>query len=360
MKIGMIYINLPSFVWSTHDEYGLGGSESGFIRTVEYLRKLGHEVHVFTTADVRKQTAPDGSIWSNVEYFDPKEHYDVVYSLRHKEPFNTRPNAKLTVLFLADTESVGLGQYVRDGRIDLVTSVSMWQGKKIADEENIHGDNMLYSSNGVDDRGRVGFDLDIKESGRCIFMATPERGLGNLLDVWPQIKDKVPFATLHLFSSFMGWGHTEESNREMMHDILERISSMENLGVVNHVHAPPWAIVEELKRADLYIYPTAFKETRCMSILEGELYGVIPVATALAALLESVVPGLTGFTIPPYGVDNERYDKLFVDTVVSAINLEPEKKKILRLGCQRYAEQFTYERLVRQWAEEWELRIRDK
>lgn len=351
----MIYLNLPEFTWNTHNERGLGGSESGFVKTVEYLRKLGHEVHAFTQAKISNQIAPDGSIWNNVGAFDKKEPYDVVYSLRHREIFEERPNAKLTVLFLADTESIGLGQFVYDGRIDLVTSVSCWQGKKIADEETIHGDNMLYSSNGVEGEGRIGFDLSVKEPGRCMFTATPERGLENLLNVWPEIKRRVSYASLHLFSSFKGWGVSDEENTTMAGALYAKASVLE--GITNHVHTAPWAIVEELKRADAYIYPSDFRETCCMSVLEGMFYGVIPVTTSLAALQEKVINGVTGFAIPPYGASTAKYLNMFTDRVVEVLTAHESRKKVMRENCMKYAEQFTYEKLVRQWADEWERRL---
>jgi len=354
MKIAMIYQNIPAFDIHTHKEKGLGGSENGFLNTVRYLVKQGHQVHVFNRLETVRIDYGGGLLWSNIAQFDPKEYFDVVYSLRHREPFQQDLNTKLKVLFLADTESVGLGEDIRAGRIDLVISVSHWQKEKIAKEEEIHDDHWLVSSNGVE---VIDLPLVTKVPGRCIFMATPERGLDNLLTVWPKIKSQVPFASLHLYSSFMGWGHTAEENEEMVRGIYTKVESLRDLDVVNFKHANSEIARDAQRQADLYLYPSDFYETCGMAILESMLWGTIPVVSGRAALLEKVLNKVTGYVVPTYGSSNQRYQDKFVEQTVRALLLNEETKKRMRLNCQTYAMQFSYDNLVTEWTSEWQRRI---
>lgn len=356
MKIAMLYPNAPKFLLNTHDEQGLGGSESGFTRTVQYLSRRGHEVYVFNQSPLPApiEYAPNLH-WLDISSFKPREPYDVVYSLRHREPFQSDVNAKLKVLFLADTESHGLGDDVKQGRINLVMSVSHWQKEKIQSEEGIPNDYWIVTSNGVDGKQ---YSDDVKRApGRCLFTATPERGLANLLDVWPRIRQEVPDATLHLYSSFIGWGHTRSENEQMLYDLYYRISNMADQGVVNYQHAKPSELATAQLEATAYLYPSDFYETCCMSVLESMYRGTIPVVTGRAGLLEKVVPNVTGFTVPPYGGDTARYQKVFVDRAVDVLTMDPIARHRMSMNCRSFAEQFTYDVLVGGWEREWQERL---
>jgi len=357
VKIAMMYENRPPFVWDSHDANGLGGSENCFIATAKYLVELGHIVHVFNLTTEYEEFQGGRFKWANLANFDPDESYDVLFSLRHREPFHRRHKAKLKVLFLADTESYGLGQDVSQRKIDVVMAVSHWQKEKIDKEEGIHGDHWIVTSNGVD--GLMP-QLDEKVPGRCVFIGTPERGLTSLLDIWPEIKANLPYASLDLYSSFVAWDNTLEENEKMMHDIYERADRMTTLGVRNYRHGNAAEIRATFQKADIYLYPTDFYETCCMSVLEGAFHGVIPVATGRAALIGKVIPGLTGFDVPAYGVNTPRYNKLFVYKTIEAITLAPAVKARYRNNNQLYAMQFHYANLVPAWAKEWEERLAAK
>ena len=335
---------------------GLGGSESGFVRTAQILAKLGHDVNVYNQTDMSLTRYNPNLQWGNVQAFDPSAPVDVFYSLRLLHPFDLRPNAKLKVLFLADTESKGLGNYIRDGRVQLVTAVGHWQKEKIAREETIHDDHWLISSNGIDAEVEVDKEIQ-KVPGRCLYIATPERGLENLLNIWPEIKARVPHATLHLYSSFIGWGTSHEENEKMCDYIYNMARNLAELGVTNYRHASPREIRRAQLEADCYLYPTDFYETCCMSVLESMYAGAIPVTTTRGALLEKVLNEVTGYTVPAYGGETSRYRKLFADVAVRALTASSEEKAYLRYNMRKYAAQFTYDNLVPFWANEWQSRI---
>ena len=364
MKIAMLYPNLPPFDWTWHDQRGLGGSENGMLRTAQHLAQLGHEVHVFNRAELPITQAGENLWWANLSFFNPKEYYDVVYSLRHKEPFEQyHPlNTKLKVLFLADTESKGLGETVHQLKVDLVMAVSHWQIEKIQLEEHIHNDHWMVTSNGVMSLRDETISVN-KVQGRCIFLSTPERGLTPLLDIWPKIKSAVPWASLHLYSSFMGWGVSREENENMCRDIYARIDSMANLGVLNCKHGAYEEICLAQSQAEAYLYPSDFYETCGMGILESMYTGTIPVATGRAGLLEKITNNVTGKLIPAYGADSPRYQKMFAEAAIDVLKRVVDDnawKSAMREACMKYASQFTYPILVREWVNEWQRRIKEK
>jgi glycosyltransferase involved in cell wall biosynthesis len=356
MRIAMLYYNLPAFGVDTHDRIGLGGSESGFTRTAQHLHALGHEVYVFNSSE---GYVDYGRLkWANIGLFKPTDRYDIVYSLRHWEPFRDYDmNAGLRVLFLADTESYGLGDVFRSGKLDVVMAVSHWQKDKIAREEGIADADWIITSNGVDKEEDL---CGPKVKGRCIFMGTPDRGLDRVLWIWPRILAAVPNATLHLYSSYLGWRLTDEQNIDMTKAAYRRVDDMLNLGVVNYRHAPPDTIHQALNEAEVYLYPTDFSETCCMSVLDAMYRAVIPVVTAKAGLMEKVINEVTGFCIPAYGSGTPRYENMFVESAIRALKLSDYQRGAIVSNAKKYAEQFTYDKLVSNWVDEWKVRLNER
>lgn len=355
LKIAMLYPNNPPFGPESHDQQGLGGSENGFVNTFKQLVAYGHRVEVFN----QNPLSVDNGVysWQNIQYFDRKKRYDVVYSLRHSEVFDQEMNAGLRVLFLADTESGHLGERILADRLDLVMAVSNWQKEKIAREEKIHDDHWFTTSNGIVSDKRAFYPHSAKVKGRCLFIGTPERGLPTLLELWPRILMGAPHASLQLFSSHIAWGDSAERNLE---NWGEQYKQAADLGIINSIHGNAADIRKAQEQAEFYLYPSDFRETCCMSILESMYLGAIPIATARAALLEKVIPGVTGFTVPDYGAASSRYQQLFANVAMDALNTPSRDFERLRENGRTYASQYTYDVLVPLWVNEWERRLREK
>ena len=236
MRITMLYDSPPSFLWNSHELVGLGGSENCFINVALTLAKLGHNVRVYNRNDLGRVVAePAANLrWMSYDNWNLDEQSDVVYSLRFRHPFELSINSTVRCLFLADTESVGLGKDVDEGRINCVMSVSNWQKEKIQKEEDVPDENWIVASNGI---SLDEFYSTRKATGRCLFTATPERGLANLLNIWPKIRERFPLATLHVYSSFKGWGVSDEDNELMCKDVYAQMRGMEEIGVTNFKHA---------------------------------------------------------------------------------------------------------------------------
>ncbi len=354
MKIAMLYPLDPPFGPDTHNQVGLGGSENGFVRTIEYLVKRGDEVWVFNRWPV---SIDAGNLhWRHIDQFQRQTAYDVVYSLRSPEKFVEGVNARLRVLFLADTESRGLGTIVREGKLDLIMAVSAWQKEKIAQEEHIHDDYWMVTSNGIASMNEVTTWRPEDDLITCIYMATPERGLMNLLAVWPEIHRQVPESRLLLYSSYMGWGVPQDQNEEMCRELYAQIAGLAPLGVENRKHGNAEEIRKALMLSDLYLYPTDFYETCCMSVLEAMFVGVVPIVTRRAALMQHVTNGLTGISIAPIGASTKRYQQQFIAETVALMRDKYMRGK-MSMFAHDYADQYKYDKLVPAWVAEWESRL---
>lgn len=364
MKVDLHYGMDPSFGPTTHEDEGVGGTENFVTYSAEYLARAGHEVRVYNKIVTPIRDVSTDVTWSPLAHFDPGEHRDVLLSFRTREVFESWRTTSLQAIALADTESHGLGDAVRAGRVDLVMFVSRWQHDKICAEEDIPPERAMVTGNGV---SMARFDA-LRDSvervpGKCIHMATPERGLEPLLDVWPLIQERVPHASLHLFSSFKGWRVNDADNADMCRGIYGRIAGLRAAGfnVVNHRHTNAPGIRRHLLESELYLYPTRhFNETCCISALEAAAAGVPIVATARAALNERVRDGQTGYLVRDPSTDSgqgrDGHDLEFAEMAIELLTDGATWRRMSEASVEM-ARRYDYTRLVAEWVERWKHEI---
>lgn len=135
-----------------------------------------------------------------------------------------------------------------------------------------------------------------RERHHFIYSSSPDRGLINLLKLWPEVLAMYPDATLDIFYGWRGmnklgsgvlsgdaWvSRFEKVRRE--YDGLRYQKGIRERGMVSHAE-----IAREFMRASAWVYPTDFTETFCSNAIKARAAGCVPVTTGLAALNETAV-----------------------------------------------------------------------
>jgi len=152
-------------------------------------------------------------------------------------------------------------------------------------------------------------NLPKREPHHMIYASSPDRGLRQLLLLWPHILAKWPDATLDIFygwnnmkrMQFMssGWTTTYRSARRAVDEAIQKYPMIRDRGRVNHVE-----LSVELHRAAAWPYVTTFTETSCATAMKARAAGVVPVCTPVAALVESAASKWTQFIDPT--LDDEK------------------------------------------------------
>ena len=123
----------------------------------------------------------------------------------------------------------------------------------------------------------------LRERGpRAYYASTPYRGLKYLLQGWPLVRQLVPTAEVHVFSSLAvnGLPDTSESNA-----LYER--ARETPGVVYRGAVGQAQLREEARHMRVLAYPCCFPETSCIVAMEAMASGAVVVGTELGALPET-------------------------------------------------------------------------
>ena len=159
-----------------------------------------------------------------------------------------------------------------------------------------------------------GIDVNLLDAStnvphKFIYSSLANRGLCELLKMWPRIIEWKPTAILHIYSdinsSFM-----VSSFPTLMNEIKELLAIMSN--VIYHGCVSKFELYESWKTADVWFYPTAFSETFCVTALEAAASKTLVVATNLAGLQHTV--GDRGILFDPMCSQNQVF-QLLKDTL---------------------------------------------
>lgn len=174
-----------------------------------------------------------------------------------------------------------------------------------------------------------------------------DRGLQHLLGMWPQIKEKYPDAELHVCYGWNTFLDFYKDNPERM-GWKERIDKMmDKPGVIHHGRLSKEELRKVREECGIWAYPTHFTEINCMTALECQKDGCVPVTMKLAALEETVQSGVK--------IDGDIYDDETKEAYLTALldMMGDEKKwKVEQGKGKKFVEQFTWDKVASKWQDE--------
>ena len=127
---------------------------------------------------------------------------------------------------------------------------------------------------------------------KLFYGSSYDRGLIHLLKIWSQIKDKHPQAELHIAYGWDLFDRAFQNNPERQ-NWKERVNKlMEQPGITHHGRVGKDKLQKIRKECGIWAYPTEFTEINCITALEAQRDGCVPVVMAVAALKETVGSGI--------------------------------------------------------------------
>jgi len=334
---------------------GMGGSETAVVEMARRLADRGHRVRVMASVGAE-------GLYGGVEYLDSAHlaevgASDVVVVWRNAAVVDYCQDARARLLWCHDTQAHALTES-RLCQFDRVLALTKWHARRLQEVHDIGDEQMVVTRNGIDlarfdtQFGRcVDGSCDDKpgprDPHRIIYSSSPDRGLAVLLDVWPQIRARVPDAALDVYYGFAGWERAAKSSNDRQHQYL--IESMKRRmrdldGVTDHGRIDQWKLARAMMGAGVWCGSLWFPETSCISAMEAQAAGCRIVAHPVAAMSETV--GDRGTLVDGDWLD-EGYQNRIADAVVSAM-LRPEDGDRDRL--QSYArDNFSWDGVAAQW-----------
>lgn len=255
---------------------GVGGSETALIHMAKYIKKhTGRPVKVFTQRD-------------NIKEFDGVEYIPTImlneYFAKNEPRIHIawRHNIKLT-----DAKT-----YVWSH--DLITpGINNWkQYDKLLCLSNFHK-NYAMAMQGVPEEkihitrnGIVPARFSEKVSkipGKVIFSSSPDRGLERVIKLCEMARPECPELNLHIFygtDNLRKFGHAQEADR------LENLMKGKDW-ITYHGNVQQDVLTRHFKESVVWLYPSDFIETFCISVLEAMCSGTYGIMRSVGALQDT-------------------------------------------------------------------------
>jgi glycosyltransferase involved in cell wall biosynthesis len=185
-----------------------------------------------------------------------------------------------------DPESSRLSDPMYRKKFDKFVFVSNWQMEKYNEVRGVEYNRSTVVKNSI-----VPIDTTKRTKSdkiRLIYHTTPHRGLQLLVPAFVELCKRHDDITLDVYSSFKiyGWEQRDEQYQELF-DICRNHPNIKYHGTVSNDE-----IREALLSADIFAYPSIWKETSCLSLIEAMSAGLLCIHPNLAALSETSM-GLT-------------------------------------------------------------------
>ncbi len=333
-------------------ERGLGGSVTAIIYMAGELAKLGNDVVVFCKCNTPGNY--DGVVYKDIGDFGsyiPGKSFDVMVVSRALDVFKKNLPSRLKILWTQDAYDQPFTQNLSDKNIqngiDKIFTVGKWQTETIMKHFGISSEKFYTSRNGINREFYENNEYKRKVD-RLVYTSTPFRGLDVLLDVFPDIRARVPDAELFIYSSMTVYGVSEEDDKKMYEHLYTKCNQP---GVYLKGGIPQNILADELKRSYLMAYPNHFAETSCIAAIEAQAAGLPAVTSELGELSKTVLHNETGICIPGNSRSKDYQDR-FVKEVVRLINNKEVWNVMSSNAHHRALEKYSWDVIAREWDEE--------
>jgi len=180
-----------------------------------------------------------------------------------------------------------------------------------------------------------------------VYGSSYDRGLLELLTIWPQVKSAVPEAKLRVF---YGWNVMKIIQSKEFYEgfqvTIERLFCQEgitHLGRISHEE-----VAKEMQGAGIWAYPCiSFNEVSCITAMRAQVCGAVPVIISRAALEETVQFGVK------VSVEGDRPQILetYTQSLIGMLK-DHKRQDAIRVEMMKKApDLFSFEGLARQWQE---------
>lgn len=349
---------------SWHPEHlktsGAGGAETCIMELAPRFAADGWRTVVFGTPGEHRGVYDGIEYWDSQEYL-AQEPFNVFISSRSPLPWDSEINAKAKILWLHD---VNLAEHFLPyvDKPDKIVGLSQWHRNHVQKLYGIKDSKLAVIPNGINmDRFIVDRSNDTSNDPKFIWLSSPDRGLEILLALWPLLKKRYPAATLEIF---YGWqmidkiienhklaGHTNIWLSQLRYKIEAQLDWLgrESAGLFWRGRVPPDELAEALYRSNFWAYPTNFMETYCISAVQSQAAGVIPIASKLAALTENIACKAHLIEGWPQNVTYQRAFLNTIDDIISDDPLSEEIRVSARQKGRAFAETQSWDNSFSEW-----------
>lgn len=367
-----LFYSHPTFEpwdWRNPEDPGIGGSETSHVEMCRRLSEAGHKVTSYAPIpdgpDRIKDISlgystykhgPGGVEWAHSDDADFNELGTwVIY--RQPDIVDKIPAGGNKIwLICQDIQYPDLTPE-RAARFDRIVALCQAHADHLRmllpDELKSR---VCVSSNGIkwDENFPYGKGAANRNPRRLMYASSPDRGLEHLLVIFERLKELIPDAELHVFYGFdnidkviaRGQAAGDSRVQWIKHNKDRMLKKMDDLGVKWYGRMGQTRLAIEWLKSALWVHPSFFRETSCITCMDAQALGAIPITTPIWAIGENVKHGVFIEGNP------ERDSTVRAQYVLETyrLMLDTERQERIRSKMMPMARQmFNWQNFVKQW-----------
>ena len=321
-----IYLGASWVPWHPVDivTRGLGGSETASYRLAAALAALDYAVTLYGDFEPAVISGVRLRPWTT---FDPEEPRRGLISSRNPELFDTELAAQGTLLWAHDTDFQDRLTPERAAGVDAVVCLSAWHRAHLAQRYPWVADKLVTVRNGIVPRYFTRRPAP-ERTQRVLFSSSPDRGLDVLLQLWPQVRERVPRAELVCMYAPVYDAVADQDPALAAHrDTIRALATQPGVRRLDGLSQP--ALAQLMRSSMVWAHPSyctpyadRFYETSCIGAMEAQAAGCCVVAANWGALRETVKTG-TLIDGDPAGDD---FKARFATAIVAGLT-DPDRQR---------------------------------
>jgi hypothetical protein len=162
-------------------------------------------------------------------------------------------------------------------------------------------------------------NVDKKIPLKFVYSSFPHRGLLQLLQIWEEIINKYPIASLHIHCDINNkWVNSvcEKEMKEVKKLLATYLQNFKKYNVTYHGWTSKEKLAETFKSAEFLLYPTNFVETFCLTALESAISKTFILTSKLGSLNDTVNDRGILIDIEKFG---KNYEKTYQEEILKQL-----------------------------------------
>lgn len=343
--------------WRNSVEKGIGGSETSHVEMSWRLAARGHEVITYAPIPDDCPGEWRGTKWYPIEKADfTQKGIWILYrcpDVVDKFPSIGRRKDQKLWLMMQDWDYPNwTDKHIKN--TDLIITLCKSHGADVVTKHPLIKNNLWLTSNGLKPELIEKIEKENIERNpyKIMYASSPDRGLKQAILSFRKARKIIPELELHAFYGFNNLDKLTKMNpKSMLAKTAQEIKDlMETDGVIFHGRVSQEDLYRQWFSAGIWIYETNFNETSCITSMEAQACGAVPIFSPVYAQRENIKNGIA---IEGNADDPLTHARFAAELVRLAVT--PDMQENIRKTMMPWArERFNWENFVTQWEDKGE------
>ena len=342
--------NFKNWSGSSINKEGIGGSETFIIELSRHIANAlnyNYEIYVFCKTDADE-------IFDNVNYKNINDYVHFLNNNKITICIISRFSEYIPVTIKNDVDSIYLivhdlipsGNAIPiDNKLKGILCMSEWHKNYFLNYMPMFKDLTFIFPNGIN---VTKYPINYKKKKHSfIYSSFANRGLINLLKMFPKIRTKLPSATLNIFCDTNNEWLKSISNDEMI--LIDKLIYDQKEYVKNYGWVNKDILTQFFLESEFFLYPCTFQETFCVTALEAAISNTLIITNNYGALINTV--GDRGIIIPG-NANTQEWQDLAIEQLINITNNEDMKINLINKN-RKWAENYDWKILSKQFIDKY-------